>query len=375
VARRAQVPAYWRADVAASVLESSEHLFIHENRRDLAEYLYAQAALRYYRHVRRVVLPPDTEVAVSRSYASFVRRLAAQQRYDYVWINFIEYARLGLTVLPTGTQRVIDIHDLASVAKQSKRDLPECRGLTFDFDRNLAGEMRVLDRFDQIVVNSTEELDAIARHIARSKLHLIPHVVGPPGTPASLPSYTSREFKYHVLYVGSDQSWNVKAINAFLAGCLPRLVRAIPDFRVGIVGKVGRFVKVEHDLRSHVEVLGRVPSLAAHYLATRVAICPLREGAGTKLKLSEAIYYRLPIVTTSIGASGLALTDGVHCFVRDSQEQFAAGIVHLLRDPAAASRMSSELGALYEREYSRRVIYQRLDALFGVSGTVNASER
>jgi hypothetical protein len=29
--------------------------------------------------------------------------------------------------------------------------------------------------------------------------------------------------------------------------------------------------------------------------------------------------------------------------------------------------MSKELGALYEKEYSKRVIYQRLDELFGIA--------
>jgi glycosyltransferase involved in cell wall biosynthesis len=367
VARRARVSEYWRPNIAAFVLESAEHLFIHESKWDLVEYLYAQAARRYYRRFRREILPTDSQIAVSRSYASFVQRLAAQQRYDYIWINFIEYARLGLTVLPTQTQRVIDIHDLASVAKHSKQDLPESRGLTFDFARNLAAEMKVLGRFDKVTVNSTEELDTIAHNVPTDKLHLIPHVVEPPGPSTALPGYASRAFRYHVLYVGSDQSWNVKAINTFLVGSLPDLIRTVPDFRVGIVGKVGRLVSVDPDLRSHVEILGRVPSLADSYLSTRMVICPLREGAGTKLKLSEAIYYRVPIVTTSIGASGLLLRDGVHCLVRDSEAEFTSGIVRLLHDPEAAHRMSEELGALHEGEYSRRVIYERLDDLFGIA--------
>jgi glycosyltransferase involved in cell wall biosynthesis len=367
VGRRIRVPEYWRPEIVASVLESSEQLFIHDNRRDLAEYTYFQVAVRYYRRLRREILPADTEIAVSRSYASFVRKLATQRRYDYIWINFIEYARLGLIALPTWTQRVIDIVDLASAAKHSKKDLPEFRGLTFDFDRNVAAEMRVLDKFDKIVVNSTAEFDVIARHVARDKLYLLPHVVEPPGPANIAPSYTAREFKYDLLYVGSDQSWNVKAINTFLVESLPRLVRLFPSLRVGIVGKVGRFVQADGDLRRHLEVLGLVPSLADPYLTTRVVICPLREGAGTKLKLSEAIYYRVPIVTTSIGASGLRLSDGVNCLVRDSPEEFTSGIARLLRDPEAANRMSKELGALYEKEYSKRVIYQRLDDLFGIA--------
>ena len=90
-------------------LESAEQLFVHERKFNLAEYIYPQAALPYYSRIKREMLPADTEIAVSRSYASFVRRIARHGRYDYLWINFIDYARLGLVAVPKETQRVIDI--------------------------------------------------------------------------------------------------------------------------------------------------------------------------------------------------------------------------------------------------------------------------
>jgi glycosyltransferase involved in cell wall biosynthesis len=226
--------------------------------------------------------------------------------------------------------------------------------------------MQVLARFDRIAVNSTDEIDVIARHIAKDKLHLLPHIVEPPGPETSPPSYASRTFRYDVLYVGSDQSWNVKAVNAFLADSLPELVRTIPAFRVAVVGKVGCLVQVAEHLRGHVEILGLVPSIAEAYLATKLVICPLHEGAGTKLKLSEAIYYRVPIVTTSVGASGLLLRDEVNCLIRDLPNEFTSGIVRLLRDPVEAHRMSLELGTLYAREYARAAIYKKLDRLFEI---------
>jgi glycosyltransferase involved in cell wall biosynthesis len=361
-----RAPNSWRPEIVDFVLESAEQFFIHERKSNLAEYMYVQAALRYYYRVRKEILPTDSELAVSRSYASFVRRIARHGCYDYIWINFIDYARLGLVALPKRTQRVIDIHDLASAARHSKKDLPEFGGLKFDFAQNLAREMNVLDKFDKITVNSIEELDTIGHHIANEKLYLVPHIVEPSRPEKSVPSYGSREVKYDLLYVGSDQSWNVKAINTFLAGGLPEVVRKVPGLRVAIVGKVGSFIRVPGALRENVDALGVIPSIADAYLASKVVICPLLEGAGTKLKLAEAIYYRVPIVTTSVGASGLLLSDGLNCLVRDRQEDFAAGVIRLLREPKEAMRMSEELGRLYETEYSRSVIFKRLDQLFGI---------
>lgn len=45
--------------------------------------------------------------------------------------------------------------------------------------------------------------------------------------------------------------------------------------------------------------------LAAHYASARVAVVPLRFGAGVKNKVLEAMAYGVPLVTTEVGAQGL----------------------------------------------------------------------
>jgi hypothetical protein len=64
-------------------------------------------------------------------------------------------------------------------------------------------------------------------------------------------------------------------------------------------------------LRGNADALGVIPSITDAYLASKVVICSLLEGAGTKLKLLKATYYRVPVVTTSVGASGHLLSDGL----------------------------------------------------------------
>jgi glycosyltransferase involved in cell wall biosynthesis len=87
---------------------------------------------------------------------------------------------------------------------------------------------------------------------------------------------------------------------------------------------------------------GRSVSVAANvsdqrlrelYQASRVAVVPLRYGAGVKLKVVEALREGLPLVTTPVGAQGLpGLADIVA--VHDDPAGMAEAIIRLLTDDA-----------------------------------------
>jgi glycosyltransferase involved in cell wall biosynthesis len=71
--------------------------------------------------------------------------------------------------------------------------------------------------------------------------------------------------------------------------------------------------------------------LAAAYRRARVAVVPLRCGAGVKLKVVEALREGLPLVTTPIGAQGLpGLSQLV--MVEDQPRRFARAVALLLQD-------------------------------------------
>ena len=59
--------------------------------------------------------------------------------------------------------------------------------------------MKVLDKFDKIIVNSTAELNTIGQPIAKDKLYLVPHLVEPFPRTDIVSAYGSREFRYALL--------------------------------------------------------------------------------------------------------------------------------------------------------------------------------
>ena len=61
------------------------------------------------------------------------------------------------------------------------------------------------------------------------------------------------------------------------------------------------------------EVVGHVPTVVPHLCAAAVFVVPLRIGGGTRLKIYEAMAAGRAVVSTSVGAEGLEVSDGRDC--------------------------------------------------------------
>ncbi|MBS0642207.1 MAG: glycosyltransferase, partial [Proteobacteria bacterium] len=93
--------------------------------------------------------------------------------------------------------------------------------------------------------------------------------------------------------------------------------------------------------RPAITVRANVPDtlLRACYAQARLAVVPLRCGAGVKLKVVEALHEGLPLVTTPTGAQGLpGLWQVVP--IETDPAAFAAAVVTLLTDDQAWRRQS-----------------------------------
>jgi hypothetical protein len=115
-----------------------------------------------------------------------------------------------------------------------------------------------------------------------------------------------------------------------------------------------------------VEIVGFVPDLAPILSAARVAVAPLRFGAGMKGKIAQAMAAGLPVVTTSVGAEGMSIVPGRHALIADAARDQAAALVRLYTEPELWSRLSQAGQALMAAHHSDLLMAARLfRALFG----------
>jgi GT2 family glycosyltransferase/glycosyltransferase involved in cell wall biosynthesis len=146
---------------------------------------------------------------------------------------------------------------------------------------------------------------------------------------------------------------NEDAAEWLVRGILPRILAEAPTARLWLVGSRPSD-RVLALAGPHVTVTGHVDEagLAAHYATARLAIVPLRFGAGVKLKVVEALRHGLPLVTTRVGAQGLPGLGEV-ASVTDDPAQIAAAAVRLLRADALWTARSAAQRAYAEGRFSR----------------------
>ena len=84
-----------------------------------------------------------------------------------------------------------------------------------------------------------------------------------------------------------------------------------------------------------------VQDLDELYSSIRVVCCPLFSGGGTRIKIIEAAFYGRPVVSTSVGAEGLAFVDRNDIWLANSEADFAKACAALLEDNDLACEIGS----------------------------------
>ncbi|MGB7711178.1 MAG: glycosyltransferase [Microcoleus sp.] len=359
----------WTPEQQQEALKTANNFFLYHGEHNLLDFLYSRSQSFYYQKLLREQMPVDTDYFTPPGYIKFVSSLISEQKYDIVWIHNVECGHLGLRSTRSAThpiQTILDIVDLHCQLRLARQNIPPLKGLKFDYEANFQREVKLLNQYEKLIITSQEEMVMIKPHIPSNKLHLIPYPLDESNSTNAIAPYPNREFKYDLMYVGASYHPNVEAMNFFLSSIFPKVVANKPDIRFAVAGKVCDFIQIDPAFKPNIDSLGFVDDLSELYSTSRIVICPLLHGSGTKIKLQEAMTYSIPIVTTKCGASGLSLKDGINAFITDDPGLYAQSILSLLKEPKLAQKVSEEVAMTFENEYSSSAIYSKLDAMLGI---------
>ena len=214
----------------------------------------------------------------------------------------------------------------------------------FDF------EAATCPRFDCVVAVSREDKEQMERDYKVNNVYDVPTGVD---TVFFRPSGNVERKPHNLVFTGSmDWLPNEDAIRYFTEQIMPRIKQSVPGVTLTVVGRDPYPGLVELSKRDpSVIVTGRVDDVRPYMEEAAVYVVPLRIGGGTRLKIYEAMAMEKPIVSTSIGAEGLPVTNGMEILLADTPESFADDVVKLLKDRTLADDVGQRAAARVRKEF------------------------
>jgi polysaccharide biosynthesis protein PslH len=209
------------------------------------------------------------------------------------------------------------------------------------------GECR---RYDRIVAVSADDRLTMEREYGLTNVEDIPTGVD---TEYFRPGGKVSPEPNHLVFTGSmDWLPNEDSIRYFTAQILPLIRRSIPDVKLTVVGRNPFPGLIELGKRDPaIVVTGRVDDVRPYIERAAAYVIPLRIGGGTRLKVYEAMAMERPLISTSIGAEGLPVSDGEELLLADAPEDFAAAVVRVLKDEALARRLGARAAATVREQF------------------------
>lgn len=175
------------------------------------------------------------------------------------------------------------------------------------------------------------------------------------------PTYPPPDGRTLVFFGTLDYYPNQDAMLFFLKEIWPRLAASHPNARLRVIGPRPT-PEVLAYRGPRIEVVGLVDDLRPHLAEAACIVAPLRVGGGTRLKILEAMAMGKAIVSTALGAEGIAAERERDLLIADQPAPFAAAVGRVLDDPELGRRLGSAARALAEARYSWRAVALDLEA-------------
>jgi glycosyltransferase involved in cell wall biosynthesis len=309
-------------------------------------------------------------VSVATDGSAAGRRVVAQAlaaRPDAVLADFPHAAVLLPREMPVPA--IMFTHNVE--AEILERHAAVARGPRRVIWRDQARKMRrfegeALRRFARVIAVSERDAAALVRDYGLARVAAIETGVDTAyyayrPAPAAAPAGGGT-----VVFTGAmDSRSNIDGIGFLMDEVWPLVVRERPGARAVIAGRnpPEALVAAAKSRALAWDFTGFVDDVRGFVAAADCYVIPLRVGSGTRMKVFEAMAMGCPVVSTRLGAEGLAVTDGEHLVFADGAADFAAAILGVLGDFERARAMAARARALVEARFSWEIVTQRFERI------------
>lgn len=197
-----------------------------------------------------------------------------------------------------------------------------------------------LGRFER---NITKKMDAIAAITATDAAFFKqyeprgPIIIVPFGINLPERDYKDIEREIPSIFFLGSLNWipNTEGLKWFLEHVWPAVNKQLPTLKFYIAGRKAPEWLLKLKL-NNVIVLGEVDDALAYMHSKMIMVVPLFSGSGMRTKIIEGMFAANTVVSTTIGAEGIACTHSKDILIADTSNDFVNRIIECVNNPEYA---------------------------------------
>lgn len=211
-------------------------------------------------------------------------------------------------------------------------------------------EAHLAQRFTTLVICSEEDRSVLK---SNDNIFVLPNSVLGRRLSRATPANSQR-----IGFIGNlAHQPNREGLQWFIDKIWPHIVRHNPMAELRVIGNTKGYIKTSDQ---RIQLLGYLDHLEAELSTWNHTVVPILSGAGTRVKLAEALASGMAIVSTTLGARGYLSDRAAHLLLADEPSLFAQHCCELLDNNELNQSLRRRGVNYFARHLSETVLQKRV---------------
>ena len=270
--------------------------------------------------------------------AKYIAKLVKKKQYDLVWISFASQSYFLIKEIKKLDKKIKIVADTDSVYfKFIEREIKYVnlfkKIIIFLYSliyKSIEKKMIKISDFTTAVSNYDKK--TFENLGLKKKIFIFRNTI----EAIKKNSIYKNKDKFNIIISGSFGSktspMNV-SVKWFLDSIFPKVEKKIKNLRIYLIGIGSDKFLEDYNLNKEIIIsTGWVKSIKKYFYIADLAVVPLLYESGTRFKILEAAMYKIPVISTKIGAEGLPLKNNESIFLEDDPKKFANKIISISKN-------------------------------------------
>jgi GT2 family glycosyltransferase/glycosyltransferase involved in cell wall biosynthesis len=233
-------------------------------------------------------------------------------------------------------QIIFDTVDLHYVRERRMAELANDTKLAKIAEQTRLKELAVAKACDITLVVSPYEVEVLAAELPELKVKVLTNIHQIYGCRKGF-----KERKDIMFIGGYQHTPNVDAVQWFVKDIFPLIEKELPDLKFHIIGsKAPKHIQALANSNDNIIYQGFIEDIEPVMDDIRIAVAPLRYGAGVKGKVNMSMSYGQPVVGTKVAVEGMFTVDEKDCLMAETSQEFAQQVIRLYQDEKLWNQIS-----------------------------------